>query len=118
MVTKTAREIDEMKWLISIGQLPADAIELHIEQEYQQTFGQNYKTDADGQPIEHGRGSKAQPTRGSIDAYIKNQMERRAGGPEPGYDGNLEADGSKSGSATTPTSRHRSSVVRARPNAA
>ena len=85
MVTKTSREIDEMKWLISIGQLPADAIELHIEQEYQQTFGQNYKTDADGQPIETGRGSKAQPTRSSIDAYIKNQMERRAGGPEPGY---------------------------------
>ena len=50
MVTKTAKEIDEIRWLISIGQLPADAIEQHIEQEYQQTFGQDYKTDADGQP--------------------------------------------------------------------
>ena len=86
MVTKTAKEISEMKWLISIGQLPADAIEQHIENEYRQTFGQDYKTDADGNPVEQGRGSKAQPTRGSIDAYIKNQLERRAGGPEPGYD--------------------------------
>ena len=85
MVTKTAKEISEMKWLISIGQLPADAIEQHIENEYRQTFGQDYKVDADGNPIETGRGSKAQPTRGSIDAYIKNQTERRAGGVEPGY---------------------------------
>ncbi len=43
-----------------------------------------------------GRGSKAQPTRTSIDAYIKNQTERRGSlGPEKGYEENLarmEAD--------------------------
>jgi hypothetical protein len=90
MVTKTAKEIDEMRWLISIGQLPPDAIEQHVEHEYRQTFGQDYKVDADGNVIEQGRGSKAQPTRGSIDAYIKNQTERRSGGPEPGYAETLE----------------------------
>ena len=75
-----------MRRLMAQGLLPPDAIEQHIEQEYQQTFGQNYKTDADGNPIEQGRGSKAQPTRGSIDAYIKNQQERRGSlGPEKGF---------------------------------
>ena len=85
MVTKTSRELDEMRWLISQGLLPKDAIEQHVEHEYRQTFGQDYKVDADGNVIEQGRGSKAQPTRGSIDAYIKNQTERRQGGPEKGY---------------------------------
>jgi hypothetical protein len=86
MVTKTPREIDEMRRLMAQGLLPPDALEQHIEQEYQQTFGQNYKTDADGNPIEQGRGSKAQPTRGSIYAYIKNQQERRGSlGPEKGF---------------------------------
>jgi hypothetical protein len=86
MVTKTPKEIDEMRRLIAQGLLPPDAVEQHIEHEYQQTFGQNYKTDADGNPIEQGRGSKAQPTRGSIDAYIKNQTERRGTlGPEKGF---------------------------------
>jgi hypothetical protein len=89
MVTKTAKEIDEMRWLISIGQLPADAIDQHYEQEYRQTFGQDYKVDAEGNVIEQGRGSEAQPTRSSIDAYIKNQTERRQGGPEKGYEENL-----------------------------
>ena len=95
MVTKTAKEIDEMRWLISQGLLPPDAIEQHIEHEYRQTFGQDYKVDADGLPVEQGRGSKAQPARGSIDAYIKNQTERRNGGVEPGYDDilkQMEAD--------------------------
>ena len=70
--------------------LPPDAIDQHYEQEYQQTFGQDYKVDAEGNVIEQGRGSKAQPTRGSIDAYIKNQTERRQGGPEKGYAETLE----------------------------
>ena len=90
MVTKTPKEINEMRQLMAQGLLPQDAIEQHIEHEYQQTFGQNYKTDADGNPIEQGRGSKMQPTRGSIDAYIKNQTERRHGGPEKGYEDTLE----------------------------
>ena len=29
-------------------------------------------------------------TRTSIDAYVKNQTERRVGGPEPGYEENLK----------------------------
>jgi hypothetical protein len=95
MVTKTAKEMDEMKWLMAQGLLPPDAIDQHYEQEFQQTFGQDYKVDAEGLPVEQGRGSKAQPTRSSIDAYIKNQTERRQGGPEKGYEETLagmEAD--------------------------
>ena len=95
MVSKSSREIEEMRFLISQGLLPKDAFDQHYEQEYQQTFGQDYKVDAEGLPVEQGRGSKAQPTRSSIDAYIKNQTERRLGGPEKGYEENLarmEAD--------------------------
>ena len=96
MVSKSSREIEEMRFLISQGLLPKDAIDQHVENEYQQTFGQDYKVDADGNPIETGRGSKAQPTRTSIDAYIKNQTERRGSlGPEKGFEENLarmEAD--------------------------
>ena len=86
-----------MRWLISQGLLPKDAIDQHYEQEFQQTFGQDYKVDAEGNVIEQGRGSKAQPTRTSIDAYIKNQTERRGSlGPEKGYQENLRAHGSRS----------------------
>ena len=96
MVTKTSRELAEMQNLINQGLLPKDAIEQHYENEYRQTFGQDYKTDADGNPIETGRGSKAQPTAGSIQAYIKNQTERRHGGPGKGLRQALEGDGGQS----------------------
>jgi hypothetical protein len=96
VVTKSPKELEEMRWLISQGLLPKDAIDQHYEQEFQQTFGQDYKVDAEGNVIEQGRGSKAQPTRTSIDAYIKNQTERRGSlGPEKGFQENLarmEAD--------------------------
>jgi hypothetical protein len=90
MVTKTPKEMAEMQRMIDMGLLPKDAIDQHYEHERQQTFGQNYKEDEDGNPIEQGRGSKAQPTEGSIQAYIKNQTERRHGGPEKGYEANLK----------------------------
>ena len=90
MVTKTSRELAEMQNLINQGLLPKDAIEQHFEHEYRQTFGVDYKVDAEGNPIEQGRGSKAQPTEGSIQAYIKNQTERRHGGPEKGFEETLE----------------------------
>ena len=96
MVSKSSREIEEMRFLISQGLLPKDAIDQHYEQEYQQTFGQDYKVDAEGMSIEQGRGSKAQPTRSSIDAYIKNQTERRAGRPGKGVRGEPRAHGSRS----------------------
>ncbi|MGA8319508.1 MAG: hypothetical protein WB774_01485 [Xanthobacteraceae bacterium] len=34
-------------------------------------FGVDYKTDKRGEPIEQGKGSAAQPTQQSIDAYAK-----------------------------------------------
>ena len=45
----------------------------------QKVFGENYKRDARGRPIEEGVGSAAQPTQQSIDAY------RRYCQHEPGY---------------------------------
>ncbi len=97
MVSKSSREIEEMRFLISQGLLPKDAIDQHYEQEYQQTFGQDYKVDADGNAIEQGRGSKAQPSRTSIDAYIKNQTERRGSlGPGKGVRGEPRPHGSRS----------------------
>jgi hypothetical protein len=84
--TKTGKELAEMQRLIEQGLLPKDAIDQYYENQAMATFGENFKVDKQGNPIEQGIGSKAQPSRSSIDAYIKNQTERRHGGPEPGFD--------------------------------
>ena len=75
------------------GQLPPDAIEQHVEHEYRQTFGQDYKVDAEGNVIEQGRGSKAQPTRGrsTLTSKIKPNGARWAGA---GIRGDPRAHGS------------------------
>lgn len=52
-------------------------------------FGHDVPYDKNGDPIERGLGSHSQPTRNSIDAYIKAQTERRVGGPEPGFQEHL-----------------------------
>lgn len=53
-------------------------------------FGEGHKTKK-GVPQEQGLGSHANPTRNSIEAYIKTQTERRLGGPEEGFEENLKA---------------------------
>ena len=63
--------------MISQGLLPKDAIDQHYEQEYQQTFGQDYKVDAEGNVMKQGRGFRRSPLRSSIDAYTKTQTERQ-----------------------------------------
>jgi hypothetical protein len=52
-------------------------------------FGVGFQRDRNGKPIETGLGSASQPTVQSIEAYIKEQTERRKNGPEPGYEQHL-----------------------------
>lgn len=52
-------------------------------------FGVGHKVRR-GKPVENGLGSLEQPTQNSIDAYITNQTTRRAGGPERGFEENLQ----------------------------
>jgi hypothetical protein len=47
-------------------------------------FGVGHKMGKDG-PIEQGLGSWENPTQQSIDAYVKDQTDRRVGGPEAGF---------------------------------
>jgi hypothetical protein len=83
-IHKTAREIAEMQQLIDMGRLPRNAIDEHYENERKAVFGENYKTDRDGNPIEQGKGSKAQPTLQSVEAY------RKYGKSESAYEQNLQ----------------------------
>jgi hypothetical protein len=53
------------------------------------TFGHGFQRDRQGRPLEQGIGSLAHPSQQSIDAYIKEQTERRPGGPEAGYEEHL-----------------------------
>jgi hypothetical protein len=64
-------EIEDMRRQIAQGLLPADAVEQHYENERKAVFGENYKTDSAGNPIEQGKGSKSQPTLQSVAAYEK-----------------------------------------------
>lgn len=57
---------------------------------FKDVFGADHKKDKQGNPIEQGLGSFDNPTKQSIDAYIKEQIERRNGGPELGYEKNLK----------------------------
>ena len=53
-------------------------------------FGVGHALDKQGNPIEQGAGAPANMTAQCIEAYIKNQTERRKGGPEPGFEDNLK----------------------------
>jgi hypothetical protein len=76
-------ELEHMRRQIARGLLPPDAIERHFEDERKAVFGENYKRDANGNPIEQGIGSAANPSRQSIEAY------RRYGKSEPAFEENL-----------------------------
>lgn len=81
---KTPKELAEMQSLIDQGRLPRNAIEEYYEDQRKATFGENYKTDPDGNPIEQGLGSHAQPTWQSVQAY------KKYGKGEKDYEVNLE----------------------------
>jgi hypothetical protein len=78
-VTKTPRELEEMRRQIDLGQLPKNAIEQYWLDQEMAVFGEDFRRDADGMPIEQGRGSPSQPTHQSVEAY------RKYGKNEPNY---------------------------------
>jgi hypothetical protein len=78
------QDLDHAKRQIELGLLPRDYIERHFEDERKAVFGENYQTDPKtGLPVEHGRGSKAQPTEQSVAAY------KKYGTKEPNYEETL-----------------------------
>jgi hypothetical protein len=94
MVTKTNEEIEVMREQIATGKIPHNAIELYLKEEERHVFGVEVKHDRNGNPIEQGIGSAAQPSRNSIEAYKTFQMSNKFG-PEAGFDQKLakmEAD--------------------------
>lgn len=77
----------------SLDMLPKD-VRREIKRQAKQialkdVFGEGHRTDKAGNPIEQGVGSPGNITQQHIDAYVKNQTERAANGPEPGYEENL-----------------------------
>jgi hypothetical protein len=78
-VHKTQRELDEMRQLIDLGKLPKDAIEQYWLNQELAVFGEGFKRDAQGRPLEQGKGSAAQPTAQSLEAY------KKYGKAEPNY---------------------------------
>jgi hypothetical protein len=77
----------------SLDMLPRD-VRKEIKREAKKialndVFGVGHATDKSGNPIEQGLGSAANITQQHLDAYIKNQTDRSATGPEAGYEENL-----------------------------
>jgi len=72
-----------MRRQIDLGQLPKNAIEQYWYDQEMAVFGEDFKRDANGTPIEQGRGSPSQPTHQSVEAY------RKYGKAEPNYTENL-----------------------------
>jgi hypothetical protein len=77
----------------SLDMLPA-ALRKQIRREARRiaiadVFGVDHKTDKDGNPIEQGIGAAGNVTAQHVEAYIKEQTERRPNGPEPGYEDHL-----------------------------
>ena len=70
-VHKTQRELDDMQRMIDQGLLPRDAIKQYWLDQEMAVFGEDFKRDANGIPIEQGKGSAAQPTQASVQAYAK-----------------------------------------------
>ncbi len=78
-VRKTGRELAEMQRQIDLGQLPRDAIDKYWLDQEMAVFGEDFKRDAQGRPLEQGKGSEAQPTAQSVEAY------KKYGKAEPNY---------------------------------
>lgn len=84
-------EIEEIQELMEAGQLPGDFLDRHYEAVRTNVFGEGYKIDRHGEPIEQGIGSSGNQTRNSIDAYRKwcNPDNPKATDPDPNYRENL-----------------------------
>lgn len=106
-------ELKEIDDEITAGRLPEDYLDKYFDGLDANVFGADAPKDRKGNRQEQGLGSPGNQTQQSIDAYIKNQTERRVGGPEPDFLKNLEvmraqlADCSKQRVASGPTSHLR-----------
>jgi hypothetical protein len=89
-INQSPKEIAEMEEQIALGNLPPDFLRRHIDAVDANVHGVDAPKDRNGWRIEQGMGSPGNMTQQSIDAYVKNQTERRIGGPEPGYEENLK----------------------------
>lgn len=83
-------ELAELEDMIEAGELPKDYLDQHFDAVDANVFGEDAPKDRKGQRREQGFGSPGNQTQQSIDAYIKNQTERRIGGPEPGFEQHVE----------------------------
>ena len=83
MVTLNTEEVDALKSEIAAGKLPPTAIKDHLVREEKAVFGHDVKHTRKGKPIEQGIGSKAHPTRNSVEAYREWRQK------EPNYAENL-----------------------------
>jgi hypothetical protein len=82
-ITLSQAELEEIEAEIAAERLPADFLERHYEAVQNNVFGHDHRTDANGRPIEQGRGSAANQTHQSVEAY------RKWGKDEPDYERNL-----------------------------
>jgi hypothetical protein len=79
----------------SLGDLPKE-IRSRIRREareiaFKDVFGADHKKDKQGNPVEQGLGSYENPTKQSIDAYIKSQTDKRhRDEPEEGFEENVK----------------------------
>lgn len=83
-------ELAEIEDMIEAGELPKDYLDQHFDAVDANVFGEDAQKDRRGNRKEQGLGSAGNQTQQSIDAYIKNQTERRVGGPEPDFEKHLE----------------------------
>lgn len=89
VVALTQEEVDEINDQIQTGELPRDYFDRRAEAVEKFVFGQDVKHDRQGNPIEQGIGSAAQPSRNSIEAYKAHQLGNKFG-PEKDFDKILE----------------------------
>ena len=89
-INQSPAELAQMQADIDAGTLPKDVIKKHIDAVDANVFGTDAPKDRQGFRLEQGLGSPSNMTQQSIDAYIKNQTERRPGGPEPGFEEHLK----------------------------
>lgn len=84
VVALTQEEVDEMNDLAANGKIPRDWWDRYQEACEKQVFGHDVKHDRHGEPIEQGKGSAAQPSRNSLEAYKANQLGRKTA-PDPDF---------------------------------
>ena len=84
VVSLTQEEVDEMNDLAAVNKIPRDWYDRYLAATEKQVFGHDVKHDRHGNPIEQGKGSAAQPSRNSLEAYKSNPLGRKTS-PDPDF---------------------------------